>query len=140
MDKAQSILDQFWIDGTAGNVEDAGLNLFLAQLTGSIWQHLDFGTVVATVMAFLLLAGGFYDRKARKAQPERTCAECMGPLVGQLESLMRALQEFMMHHDSRSTTHNALHEKAHEEISKDLTAINGQLSTILLHLNGRGRS
>jgi len=109
---------------------------FLAQITGNIWQHIDFGTVVATVMAFLLIAGGFYDRKARKAAPDKTCAECMGPLVGQLESLMRALQEFMIHHDSRSITQNALHQRAHEDICKDLEAIRGQLSTILLNING----
>ena len=108
---------------------------FFAQTVG-IWEHIDFGTVVATVMAFLLIAGGFYDRKARKAAPEKTCAECMGPLIGQIESLLRTLQEFMMHHDSRAITQNALHQRAHEEIATDLEAIRGQLTTIMLNING----
>ena len=112
------------------------MTCFFAQIAGNIWQHIDFGTVVATVMALLLIAGGFYDRKARKAAPEKTCAECMGPLVSQLEALMRALQEFLVHHDSRSITQNALHQQAHESIASDLEAIRGQLNTILLNING----
>lgn len=128
----KSVLDKLWIVGFAGCMEGRGLN-FIAQVSGTIWQHIDFGTVIVCLMACLMLAAGFYDRN-RKGQ-----SGIIIPLIAQLEALIRALRDFMISHDSKTGTQDALHAKDHSTIIAELGDIKTALNTILLHINGSGR-
>lgn len=94
-----------------------------ATQAGSIFNHVDAGTIAAAVVTVILVIGGYHDRKARRAVPEKTCAACIGPLLAEVQGIVVGVKEILVDHKAATVTNKAVDDERKKSLDKSLDAI-----------------